>query len=338
MKEKYVLDTSALLNDPESVFAFPKAEVIIPQVVLTELDRLKLMRADKGLIYRGREVSRILFSLSKQGKLSEGVKTEQGTTVKVVPAEFPHGIPSGLNLKNSDDVILATVYTLTRKHPDAEITLITSDLNMLVKAHTLGIKVERTEEKPIKEGIFRRIFIRRGLQLAMTVLTLLIIALATSLVYLWWKGTIPGIIPTSVIEQEEFKIREEGYKKILQENPNDLQALIGLGNLYLQHKRYAQAVVYYHRALSIEPDDVKVRTDMGTAYLHQGYADVALREYEKALGKDPGYAPAHYFSGLAFEKKGFPDEAIKKYELYLELEPKGSYADEARKRIDRLKK
>lgn len=336
--KKYVLDTSALLNDPASVFAFPKADIIIPQIVLSELDRLKMMRADKGLIYRGREVSRILFFLSKQGKLSEGVKTEEGAIIKVVPADFPLGVPSGLNLKNSDDVILATVYTLTKEHPEEEITLVTSDLNMLVKAHTLGLKVEKMEEKPLKEGVFRRVFIRRGLQLATAVLVALIIALAGTLVYLWWKGTLPRIISPSVVEQEKLKIREEGYKKILQENPHDLQALVGLGNLYFQNKRYGQAVVHYHRALAIDPDDVRVRTSMGTAYLNQGYFDIALREYEKALEKDPEYAPAHYFSGLAFEKKGFSEEAVKRYRLYLELEPKGLYAEAARKRIDRLKK
>lgn len=333
----YVLDTSALLNDPEALFAFPKAQVVIPQAVLSELDRLKMTRADKSMIYRGREVSRLLFSLSNKGKLSEGVTTDQGAVVKVAPADFPLGVPSGLNLKNADDVILATVYTISKQDPGQEVTLVTNDLNMLVKAHTLGVAVERMEEKPVKEGFFTRVFLRRRIQLALGVLTLLIVALAGSLAYIWWRGTLPSIMPGNVIEQEEFHIREEGFKRVLKSNPNDLQALVGLGDLYYKNRKYSQAVIYYRRAVALDPEDVELRTKTGNAYLDLGYPDVALREYEKVLETDPSYAAAHYFSGLAFEKKSLPAEAIKQYELYLEIEPRGSHADDARQRIERLK-
>ena len=65
MNKIVVLDTNVLLADPNSVLSFPRAEVVIPETVLGELDKLKTARVDPDLRFRGREVSRILFELSE---------------------------------------------------------------------------------------------------------------------------------------------------------------------------------------------------------------------------------------------------------------------------------
>jgi hypothetical protein len=73
-----VLDTNVLLADPQALLAFPDAEVVIPETVLGELDKLKTSRVDPDLRFRGREVSRMLFELSEQGSLIDGVDLPDG--------------------------------------------------------------------------------------------------------------------------------------------------------------------------------------------------------------------------------------------------------------------
>lgn len=335
MDEKFVIDTSALLSDPEILFGYPGAEIIIPQIVLAELDRLKLSRADRSLIYRGREVSRVLFSLSSKGKLISGVKLDNGGVVKVMPADNLAEVPYGLNLKNADDVILALAYNLTKGDPKASVTLITSDLNMLLRAQTFEVHVQRIEEKPFKQSLLARLREERLLKVLVGVIILLSLAGAASLVY--WQLFLRNQPGLTDLQKEEFRIREESYKRVLRENPKDPAALKGLGNLYFLEKRYSLAIVYFHRALEIDSEDTKVRGDMAIAYIHVGNYDIALTEFGKVLSRDPNYGPAYYYSGMALEKKGAKPEAVTKYEQYLDLDPSGEFAADAKNRITRLK-
>src|SRR5512139_2239332 len=101
----YVLDTNVLLADPGVILSFPDAEVVIPETVLAELDKLKTSRVDPDLRFRGREVSRVLFDLSEQGSLTEGVPLPDGGTLRVATED--NGMPEGLSARNADDRILA---------------------------------------------------------------------------------------------------------------------------------------------------------------------------------------------------------------------------------------
>ena len=85
MNKIVVLDTNVLLADPNSILSFPRAEVVIPETVLSELDKLKTARVDPDLRFRGREVSRILFDLSEEGSLVEGVELPDGGSLRVMP-------------------------------------------------------------------------------------------------------------------------------------------------------------------------------------------------------------------------------------------------------------
>ena len=64
-----VFDTNVLLADPGALLAYPDAEVIVPEPVLGEIDKLKTSRVDPDLRFRGREVSRMLFEFSEGGSL-----------------------------------------------------------------------------------------------------------------------------------------------------------------------------------------------------------------------------------------------------------------------------
>lgn len=334
-QKKYILDTSALLSDPDLVFSYHNAEIIIPQIVLSELDRLKTSRVDRTLVFRGREVSRVLYSLSKQGKLTDGVETDRGSVIKIMASDNLGEIPYGLNLKNADDVILALAHNIIRNNPEADVTLITSDLNMLLRAQTLEITVERIEEKPYKKSFFARVREERELKLLVSVIVILILGGILS-VSLYVSGYLTP--PSSAeIKEADFRVREESYKKVLRENPRDVPARKGLGNLYFDNKQYSKAILEFRSVLEVEPDDTDVRSKMAISYLEISNYDIALTEFNKVLERDPSYAAAYYYSGVAFEKKGFPEQAVQQYEAYLQIDPEGQFAKNARDRLDRIK-
>ncbi len=335
MKTVYIIDTSALLSDPDIIFSTENADVIIPQIVLSELDRLKVSRADRSMIYRGREVSRTLFGLAKRGKLTDGIMTRENVFIKVMSTDHIGNIPPGLNLKNADDVILALAHQITEDNPLNKVVLVTSDLNMMLRAQTLDVAAERIEEKPFKKSLWARFREERLLKVMATVIAVLAVIGALSLVYYW--QTVLRATPASVKEQQ-FTSIEQGYLDLLKRKPEDVPTLVTLANLYAANQKYAQAAVYYHKALIISPDDVKVRTDMANSYIELGNYDIALTELSKVMGNDSGYAPAYYYAGVAYERKSAKTQAVEQYRAYLELDRSGPFAKEAQQRIDALLK
>ena len=60
-----VIDTNVLLSDPGVIDRFRDTDVVIPEMVLAEIDKLKTARVDPDLRFRGRQISRALFELSE---------------------------------------------------------------------------------------------------------------------------------------------------------------------------------------------------------------------------------------------------------------------------------
>src|SRR5271170_4626741 len=80
-KKTYVLDTNVLLSDPNSIFSFQEHHVIIPMIVLEELDRHKSRPDEVGR--NARQVTRSLDELRNSGHLIDGVPLKDGGTLRV---------------------------------------------------------------------------------------------------------------------------------------------------------------------------------------------------------------------------------------------------------------
>lgn len=134
----YILDTNILLHNPDSLFSFGEADIIIPFTVIEELDNRK-----KGLDEVGknaRHVTRQLDSLREKGNLSNGVKLPNGGTLKIeLNNTDAKGIPL-TDIKKYDNKILVVAYNINKKYSD--VTFYTNDLNLRVKADVLGIKTK----------------------------------------------------------------------------------------------------------------------------------------------------------------------------------------------------
>ncbi|MDK2886029.1 MAG: PhoH-like ATPase [Thermosipho sp. (in: thermotogales)] len=137
MVKNYILDTNVLIHDPKSIYAFQDNNVIIPLPVLEELDNLKKHSGSLGKY--ARDVIRELDSLRSKGKLSEGIKLENGGTLKVLTLD--RNVPEKIDFlfeKYVDNWIL--VYTLhIMKNSKIPTFLVSKDINLRVKADALGI-------------------------------------------------------------------------------------------------------------------------------------------------------------------------------------------------------
>ncbi|WP_446430254.1 PhoH family protein [Leucobacter sp. 1207-22] len=136
----YVLDTSVLLSDPRAMFRFAEHAVVIPVVVVSELEK---KRHDPELGYFARSALRLLDGLRAQHvRLDFPVPVgDQGGTVYV---ELNHSnetaLPSGMRLGDNDSRILAVALNLASEMPN--VTVVSKDLPMRVKAAALGLGAE----------------------------------------------------------------------------------------------------------------------------------------------------------------------------------------------------
>lgn len=142
MKKCYVLDTNVLLSDPNSLFAFQENDLIIPMVVLEELDAHKSRPDDVGR--SARQVSRSLDDMrqSPEGTLVTGVKLPGGGTLKIASIGLSaiESLPPELHKDKVDNMIIVFMLFLKKEAVDA--TLVSKDINVRIKCDSLGIKCE----------------------------------------------------------------------------------------------------------------------------------------------------------------------------------------------------
>ncbi|HET8926797.1 MAG TPA: PhoH family protein [Microbacterium sp.] len=135
----YVLDTSVLLSDPRAFFRFAEHSVVIPVVVISELEG---KRHDPEIGYFARQALRHLDELRvEHGRLDFPVPVGAGGTLRVELNNTDAAIlPSGVRTGDNDSRILAVAMHLARGGD--EVTVVSKDLPMRVKAASLGIHAE----------------------------------------------------------------------------------------------------------------------------------------------------------------------------------------------------
>lgn len=126
-------------------------------------------------------------------------------------------------------------------------------------------------------------------------------------------------------------------KDMVAKNPDNMNAWIKLGNVFMDTQQYNEAINAYQKVLEINPDITNVRVDMGTCYRRIGRPDKALEEYTKAIARDPSHPNAHRNMGivLGFDL-GRKDQAVKELREYLRLSPQAPDRDTIMQAIERL--
>jgi PhoH-like ATPase len=141
----YVLDTNVLLQDPQAIFSFQDNEVVIPAVVLEEVDSKKRYMDEIGR--NARHVSKLIDNLRQQGKLHEKIPLYTGGSLRI---ELNHRSFQQLQEifleKTNDNRIIAVAKNLSleeeAKKDGKSVILVSKDTLVRVKADALGLQAE----------------------------------------------------------------------------------------------------------------------------------------------------------------------------------------------------
>ena len=148
--KNFVLDTNVLLHDPGCLNRFKDNHLCIPVDVLAELDKFKGEQSERGA--NARQVHRKLTEIFSRGNtVTEGIPTDGGGSVRLIiydpdfcernSAELGQFLRVFPDRERVDHRILAATL-LIMEHNSAAVVLVTKDLNMQLKARSVGIQCE----------------------------------------------------------------------------------------------------------------------------------------------------------------------------------------------------
>jgi len=139
MTKIYILDTNVLIHDPKALFAFKNNEVVIPLVVLDELDKKKV--GPDEVARHARMAIRSLDNMRSKGSIHKGVSTDAGGTIRV---EINHkeSVPTDLDPNRVDNRIISVALGINKENPNKKVIVISKDINLRVKCDALNVYAE----------------------------------------------------------------------------------------------------------------------------------------------------------------------------------------------------
>jgi PhoH-like ATPase len=144
-KKIFILDTNVLLHDYKSLYNFQENDIIIPIVVLEELDKFK--KGNNLINFHAREFTRELDKLSGDQLFTDGISLgkKRGKLFIETGKEFSKIVSESFPEKTPDHRILAIADFIREKNPEKNVALITKDINLRMKAKSLGIQAQDYE-------------------------------------------------------------------------------------------------------------------------------------------------------------------------------------------------
>lgn len=139
MIKTYVLDTNILIQAPYAIECFEDNRIVLPMVVLEELDRLKNAEGEKGM--NARHAIRLLESYRKKGDILQGIDLPNGGCLRIEKNYVDVQLPEDLSAQLPDNRILKVCLGLA-KDSQGKIILVTKDILLRIKASILGICAE----------------------------------------------------------------------------------------------------------------------------------------------------------------------------------------------------
>ncbi|HET6907762.1 MAG TPA: PhoH family protein [Mycobacteriales bacterium] len=149
-KRTFVLDTSVLLADPGAIARFAEHEVVLPIVVITELEA---KRAHPELGWFARQSLRLLDELRmSHGRLDDPLPVnDAGGTVRVeLNHSDPAVLPPGYRLGDNDSRLLAVARNLAAE--GADVVLVSKDMPLRIKAASIGVQAQEYLAEQVESG------------------------------------------------------------------------------------------------------------------------------------------------------------------------------------------
>ncbi|ADY56465.1 PhoH family protein [Syntrophobotulus glycolicus DSM 8271] len=145
MKKSYIIDTNVLLQSPQAIFAFGDNHVIIPEVVLEELDRFKKESSENGA--NARQTARIIDLLREKGDLTKGIELPGGGLLRIELNFHDIELPAGWSPAKADNRILKVCKGLNKRNEKA--ILVTKDIFVRIKGDIIGLTVQDFQNEQV---------------------------------------------------------------------------------------------------------------------------------------------------------------------------------------------
>jgi PhoH-like ATPase len=147
-RKLFVLDTNVLIHNPNSLFSFQDNVVIIPIVVIEEIDNFKKGLDEKGR--NARQIGRYLDKLRSDGSLKDGVLMDNGGYIIVsVTHNIEHELSHICLTNNNDNQIIGTALFYKELYKSSKVTLVSKDANVRIKADAVGLFAANYETETI---------------------------------------------------------------------------------------------------------------------------------------------------------------------------------------------
>lgn len=140
--------------------------------------------------------------------------------------------------------------------------------------------------------------------------------------------------PAALLDENRVK----ALTSLAEQQPNNAQPRVDLGNLYFDSERYTDAIKWYGDALKLNPNDVNVSTDLGVSYFYTNQPDLALSQFDQSLKLDPKHTKTLLNVGIvrAYGKQDLQG-AEQAWQRVIELDPTGPEGQAAKRALDTLK-
>lgn len=147
----FVLDTNVILHDSKCMYQFAEHDVVVPIMVLEELDNFK--KGNESINFHAREFLRAVDGLAQQPLFGRGVKIGKnlGNIIVKVGGEYHDQLREAFDSRTPDHEILNVAYQLAREFPRREIILVSKDVNLRMKAKALGLTAQDYRNDHVKD-------------------------------------------------------------------------------------------------------------------------------------------------------------------------------------------
>ena len=141
-KKNFILDTNVILHDYKCLDNFEENDIYIPFIVLEELDSFK--KGNEQINFNARAFVRELDELTENGLFEDGAELGIGRGRLYIKnmVEYNKEIEKSFPDPKPDNRILSVVMGVAEKYPDIKTILVTKDINLRMKARSLGMMVE----------------------------------------------------------------------------------------------------------------------------------------------------------------------------------------------------
>jgi len=150
-KKLFVLDTNVILHDSSCIYQFEHHDIVIPITVMEELDQFK--KGNQALNFHAREFVRSLDSLSEDKIFNGGVELgkDQGKVSIALERDFHADLARNFSPSKLDHHILNVAYHLAQEHKTREVILVTKDVNLRLKAKSVGLVAQDYKTDQVKD-------------------------------------------------------------------------------------------------------------------------------------------------------------------------------------------